>query len=268
MLAVDEMAYASPAREWPPMGKLLLALALLIASLVATTILVPVLVFVIGFTLLFYSTKMRFPRVISLLLAESLVIFFIGGLVIAMVTAGDPLWSLSFGPLTITFTHQGAELATLVVMRAVAGVTVMLFFATSTPIPYFAGAMRQLRLPKEVIELTILVYRYSFLMLEQVNTMYTAADCRLGFRGYRNKFRTTARLAVGLFTRSLDMAERSQVALDCRCFRGEFHSYREPSKMSMKWVAASILAFAALYVTNMLLVAPGSLAALFPTLAL
>ena len=126
----------------------------------------------------------------------------------------------------------------------------------------FAGAMRQMRLPKEVIELTVLVYRYSFLMLEQVNTMYTAADCRLGFWGYRNKFRTTARLAVGLFTRSLDMAERSQVALDCRCFKGEFTAYQQPSRLTFGWVAITIVAFVLLYMLNLALVSPGALTSL------
>ncbi len=268
MLAIDEMAYASPAREWSPLGKLVLALTLLVASLMASSIVIPSLIFLIGFGLLFYSTRMRFPRVISLLLAESLLIFIIGGAVIAMVTAGDVAWSVSIGPLAVTFTHQGIDLALMVIMRAVAGVMVMLFFATSTPIPYFAGALRQLRLPKELVELTVLVYRYSFLMLEQLNTMYVAAGCRLGFKGTRTKLRTTARLAVGVFTRALDMAERSQVALDCRCFRGEFHSYREPSRLSAKWVAASVLAFTLLYLTNLMLTSPGHLAALFPTFAL
>ncbi len=264
MLAIDEMAYASPAREWSPLGKLLLALSLLISSLVASSIIVPFIIFVAGLGLLFYSTRMRFPRAISLLLLESLAIIVIGGIVIAMVTAGDPIWASSIGPFTITFTRQGIALASLVIVRALAGVTVMLFFATSTPIPYFAGALRQLRLPKEIVELTVLVYRYSFLMLEQLNTMYVAANCRLGFRGYRNKFRTTARLAVGVFTRSLDMAERSQVALDCRCFRGEFRSYREPSRLSAKWVAASVLTFALLYMFNMLLVSPSMLGSIIP----
>jgi cobalt ECF transporter T component CbiQ len=263
MMTIDEMAFASPARDWSPLGKLVLALSLLISSLVASTLIIPILVFSIGFGLLFYSSRMRFPRVIALLLLESLAIFIIGGAVIAMVTAGDIVWSGSIGPLAISFTRQGIDLGLLVIMRAVAGVTVMLFFATSTPIPYFANALGQLRLPREIVELTVLVYRYSFLMLEQLSTMYVAAGCRLGFRGYRNKFRTTARLAVGVFTRSLDMAERSQVALDCRCFRGDFRSYREPSRLSVGWVAVSLLAFALLYAFNVLLVSPGSLAALF-----
>ena len=95
MFAIDEIAYASPFRDWSPLGKFALALSLLVSSLVASSIAIPILVFLIGFGLLFYSTRMRFPRVIVLALLDGLVIFFIGAVVIALVTTGR-----RFGPLT------------------------------------------------------------------------------------------------------------------------------------------------------------------------
>jgi cobalt/nickel transport system permease protein len=263
MFAIDEIAYSSPFRDWSPLGKFALALSLLISSLLASSIVIPFLVFIVGFCLLFYSTKMRFPRVIALALLDGLLIFFIGAVVIAFVTTGDNLWSLNLGFAVLNFSRQGVDLGTLVFMRAVAGVTVMLFFATSTPIPHLANALRQAKIPAEIVELTILIYRYSFLLLEQLDTMYIAAQSRLGFRGYKNRFRTTAKLLVGIFIRSMDMAERSQVALNCRSFRGEFHCYRPPAKISAKWVAASISMFILLNIINLMIVNPISLSSLF-----
>lgn len=263
MFAMDEIAYASPFRDWSPLGKLVLAIALLVSSLAASSIAIPIFIFLIGFGLLFASTKLRFPRVIALALLEGFLIFFIGAFVIALVTAGDTKWALDLGLFTLNFSQQGVDLALMVFMRAVAGVTVMLFFATSTPIPHLANALRQLRLPKEIVELIVLVYRYSFLLLEQLETMYVAAECRLGLRGLKNKFRTTARMSVGMFTRSLDVADRSQVALNCRSFRGEFHCYRPPAGITAKWVIASAGMFAIMYVANILLVDLSSLTAMF-----
>ncbi|MGD0817921.1 MAG: cobalt ECF transporter T component CbiQ [Methanomassiliicoccales archaeon] len=260
---MDEIAYTSPFRDWSPLGKFAIALSLLISSLLAPSIVIPFLVFIIGFCLMFYSTKMRFPRVIAIALLEGLGIFLIGAIVIALVTSGDPLFSIGLGGIELNFSRHGVDLGLLVFLRAIAGVTVMLFFATSTPIPYLANALRQLRIPKEIVELVVLVYRYSFLLLEQMDTMSNAAECRLGFRGYRNKFRTTTKIIVGVFTRSLGVAERSQVALNCRSFRGEFHCYRTPAKITAKWVFASIIAFELLNIINLMLVNPAPLAALF-----
>ncbi|MGD1060555.1 MAG: cobalt ECF transporter T component CbiQ [Methanomassiliicoccales archaeon] len=261
MFAIDEIAYASPFRDWSPLGKFALALSLLVSSLVASSIAIPILVFLIGFCLLFYSTRMRFPRVIVLALLDGLAVFFIGALVIALITTGDPLWSINLGFIVLNFSNQGVSLGLLVFMRAVAGVTVMLFFATSTPIPHLANALRQVKIPAEIVELTILVYRYAFLLLEQLETMYIAAHSRLGFRGLKTKFRTTAKLMVGIFTRSLEVAERSQVALNCRSFRGEFHCYRPPARITAKWVFASIIVFELLFIINLLLVNPAPLTA-------
>jgi energy-coupling factor transporter transmembrane protein EcfT len=137
-----------------------------------------------------------------------------------------------------------------VFLRALAGITVMLFFATSTPIPHFAAALRQLRIPSYITELVILVYRYSFLLFEQLDVLYTAAQCRLGFRGTRNKLRTTGKLAVSLFIKSLEVAERSQTALYCRNFKGDFPNFRPPARMTIGWALLPFLAFGLLFAAN------------------
>jgi len=260
VFAIDEIAYASPFRDWSPLGKFILALSLLVSSLLATSILIPLLVFLVGFCLLFYSTKMRLPRVIILALLDGLLIFFVGAVVIALVTTGETLWSLNLGFVVLNFYRPGVDLGLL---RAVAGATVMIFFATSTPIPHLANALRQIKIPAEIVELTILIYRYSFLLLEQLDTMYIAAHSRLGFNGYKNKFRTTAKLMVGVFIRSLDVAERSQVALNCRSFLGEFHCYRPPARLTAKWVFVSIIVLESMYIANLFIANPGPMAALF-----
>ena len=248
MFAIDELAYQSPMRAWPPLGKFLLALSLLLVSLFSSTVLVPLTVLVIGSSMLFYSTRFRFPRVIALVLLEGIAIIAIGCVVIAFVTpGGETVLSLTLLGWELTVSADGLNLAVLVLTRAIAGITVMLAFATSTPIPHLALALRQLHMPKEIIELTVLVYRYSFLLLEQLDTMYIAATSRLGFRGMRRKLSTTAKLAVGLFTRSIDIAERSQVALHCRNFRGDFPTYRQPAPLTAIWVVLPLLVGGALY---------------------
>lgn len=251
MHAMDEIAYASPFRDWSPLGKLIFAMTLLVSSLMASSLDIPLIVTLIGLVLLFLSSRMRFPRVIALALLEGVGIFVLGSFMIALVTAGDTVWSVDLGFFVLTLSRQGLELGGLVFLRAVAGITVMLFFATSTPIPHLANALRQIRVPAELVELTVLVYRYSFLLLEQLDTMYVAAHSRLGFRGLRARFRTTGKLLVGIFIRSLDMAERSQTALNCRSFIGEFHCYRPPARMSFKWGIAAISVFLLLFSINL-----------------
>jgi energy-coupling factor transporter transmembrane protein EcfT len=157
-------------------------------------------------------------------------------------------------PYGLVFTDSGISLAVLVFLRAAAGITVMLFFASSTPIPHLALALRQLRVPREMAELVILVYRYSFLVLEQYEKMMLAANCRLGSRGIRTSIRTLSKVAVGVFVRSIGVAERAQISLQCRNFRGDFPAYREPARMSAAWALLPVLAFVSLYSLNIVII--------------
>lgn len=254
MFAIDELAYASPMIHWPPLGKFALVLALLVGSLVSSFLVIPFAVFVLGMALLIVSTHLRFPKVIALALLEGVAIILFGALIIAFLTrVGEPLFHFTVLGIDLVLTEGGVHQGLMVFLRALAGVSVMLFFATSTPIPHLAAALRQLRVPAYITELVILVYRYSFLLFEQLQVLYTAAQCRLGFRGTKNKFRTTSKLAVGLFIRSMEVAERSQVALSCRNFRGEFPAFRPPAKITLYWAIVPIMALATILLANHLM---------------
>ena len=248
---IDEVVYNSKMLNWSPLGKFILVIFLLVASLLADSLVVPIVVFVIGASLLFYSTNFKIPKIVGLALGGAILTIFVGCIVILFVTAGENmLFQGTFLGIGYSITDGGLRLATLVLVRSIAGMTVMLSFATSTPVPYLAHAMRQVHISKEVPELVILIYRYSFLLLEELHTMWTAASCRLGFHGLKNRFRTTSKIAVGLFIRSIDITDRAQIALQCRNFNGEFPSYRLPKNISAVWVAVPILSFIILYILN------------------
>jgi cobalamin biosynthesis protein CbiM/cobalt ECF transporter T component CbiQ len=257
-VGVGEVAYMSRAKDWPPLGKLALSLALLLASLLATSALIPLVALAIGIGLLYYSTRLRLPRVLLFAVLEALVIFAISALIIAFLTqgSGTPLFTLSIGSFSLSLYSEGASLGAMIFLRACAGLAVMLFFATSTPIPHLAYALRSLKVPTYIAELMVLVYRYAFLLLEQMDTMYTAAQCRIGFRGTKNKFRTTGKLAVGMFIRSMEVADRSEMALQCRNFRGDFPTFRQPAKMNVSWVLLPLFVFGSLLALNYIIANP------------
>lgn len=253
MFAIDNLAYKSPFRAWPPLGKLLLSLSLLCASILSPTPLVPLLVFLIGLALLYLSTGLRLPRIMELACLNTFALLAISVLAIAFISgSGDAIWSSEFFGFGISVTSSSANLAILVFMRAIAGFTVLLFFATSTPIPHLFIALRQAGIPKHVSELTVLVYRYSFMVVEQAGQMWQAADCRLGFHGVRRMVSTSGYLLGNLFIRCMDFAERSQKALECRNFNGSFEPLHLPSRLTWEWAAAAGVCFASLFILGQL----------------
>ncbi len=259
MFELDELAYRSAALKWSPAGKFLFVLALLVASLMASTLLVPVIVLIVGVLLLGYSIHFRFPKVIGLIILEGLGIILIGGFVIALATPGTVVWALDLFLFKLSFTDAGLSTATIITLRALAGISVMLFFATSTPIPHFADMLVRSKVPKEFAELMVMVYRYSYMLLDEVGRMHLAAQCRLGFRGRMNTMRTYAKMMTGMFIRSIETAERSSVGMQCRNYQSSVEMLRQPKGITVPWATLSVVSFILLHQLNQLCASSGIL---------
>lgn len=251
-IQMDELAYSSRMLNWSPLGKLFFVLVLLITGLLCDSIVVPLITFTIGLALMAYSTNFRVPLILALAIAEAIVIMVLGSGMISIM--GDPnvpaLFEGKFLWITIHMTDASFQKAWVIFFRAIAGVTLMLSFATSTPIPHLAHALRSIKCPVEICELIVLIYRYSFLLLERFLVMIDAAQCRLGYNGTVNAIRTYGGAMAGTFIFSMELAEKSEASLACRNYQGYFPIFHTPSPFSWKWLAAGLGLCIVLYLIN------------------
>ena len=241
-MEMDELAYSSRMVDWSPLGKLIFTMALLIVGLLADSLVVPLIIFAIGIILMAYSTNLKIPLILGLAIGEAILIMIIGsGMISIMGNADEPaLWDGNFLWFTVHMTETSFNNAWQIFFRAVAGVTVMLSFACSTPIPHLAHAFRTIHCPVEITELIVLIYRYAFLLLERFLVMIDAAQCRLGYNGALTAMRSYGGAMAGTFIFSMELAEKSEAALACRNYQGYFPIYHPPKPMSVLWLIVSI----------------------------
>lgn len=245
---MDTLAYSSRMLGWAPMGKFAFACALIIVNLSTSSMLVPLVTLPIGLILMAYSTNFRIPFFIGLALAEAvLIIVLFAGMMSISGTSGNVVWEADILWIHARMTDDSFNYAWLVLLRSLASIAVMISFATSTPIPHLSQAFRQVRMPVEITEIVVLIYRYGFLLLERMEVMWSAASCRMGFNGAKRSISTVASIAVGIFISSSDMADKAQTALECRNYQGYFPVYNQPPKMGVKWLAVCVFAFVAIY---------------------
>ena len=249
-IQMDALAYSSRMLNWAPLGKLLLVIVVLIANVMTDSVVTALAVLAIGLALMAYSTNMRIPFMLGVAIGEAILILIVAcGIISINGDMSQPcIWRADFLWLDLYMTADSFNQAWLVMIRAVAGITVMMAFATSTPIPHLAQALRQIRIPDEICEIVVLIYRYAFLLLERMDTMWSAANSRLGFSGFKRSMKTIASIAVGIFTSSMNMADKAQVSLECRGYRGYFPIWNRPQRAGVGWVAAAVAVFALLYV--------------------
>ena len=249
-IQMDALAYSSRMLNWAPLGKLFLVIVVLIANVMTDSVVTALAVLAIGLALMAYSTNMRIPFMLGVAIGEAILILIVACGIISINgdTSQPCIWRADFLWLDLYMTADSFNQAWLVMIRAVAGITVMMAFATSTPIPHLAQALRQIRIPDEICEIVVLIYRYAFLLLERMDTMWSAANSRLGFSGFKRSMKTIASIAVGIFTSSMNMADKAQVSLECRGYRGYFPIWNRPQRAGVGWVAAAVAVFALLYV--------------------
>ena len=249
-IRMDALAYSSRMLNWAPLGKLILVIAVLVVNVMTDSVITAFAVLALGLALMAYSTNLRIPFMLGVAIAEALLILIVAcGIISINGDHSQPcIWSAHFLWLDFYMTADSFNQAWLVLLRSVAGITMMMAFATSTPIPHLAQALRQIRIPDEICEIVVLIYRYAFLLLERMDTMWSAAGSRLGFSGIRRSISTVASIAVGIFTSSMNLADKAQVSLECRGYRGYFPIYNRPQRAGIGWISVAIVAFALLYI--------------------
>jgi cobalt/nickel transport system permease protein len=136
------------------------------------------------------------------------------------VRLGEPLLTFPLLVWEATVYVDGVARGLEIASRILGGMSVLLFFALTTPLPELMRAARWFRCPPVLVELALIMYRYIFLLLEEGGRIRAAQKARLGFVDFRSSLRSSSNLGGMLVLRTFDRAERSFAAMRCRGYRG------------------------------------------------
>ncbi|MDH5696761.1 MAG: cobalt ECF transporter T component CbiQ [Dehalococcoidia bacterium] len=160
------------------------------------------------------------PKLLGLRLAMPLVmagvvlitqIFFYGTTTLFII----PLWGFN-----LVGYAEGLAHGFLIMCRVIGGVSLILFLSMSTPVNKLLLAATWFRVPKIFVELALLVYRYIFVLLEEIMTIKEAQRVRLGYHNWRQSMRSLSILGGSLILRAYDRAERVFEAMVARGYTG------------------------------------------------
>lgn len=142
-------------------------------------------------------------------------------LVLPITFDGEVLYEL--GPLTIT--RPGVILAAQISLKANTIMIAFIALVATTPISLIGHALDKLYIPKKIIHVLLLTYRYVFVIEQEYHRLTRAVKTR-GFtpKTSMHTYKTYAYLLGMIFVRSLDRAQRVHQAMICRGFDGTFSS--------------------------------------------
>ena len=110
-----------------------------------------------------------------------------------------------------------------VLVKASLGVFSIILLYSTTTFPKLVKAMEQLHLPKVFTILFSFMYRYSFILVDEVQRMKRARDSRCFGGAWLWQVKATGHMVGTLFVRSYSRGERVYLAMLSRGYDGTMH---------------------------------------------
>lgn len=131
------------------------------------------------------------------------------------------LWAVELlGRFRWGITAEYRDLSLMVLCKAMGAVSAMYFLSLNTPVTDVTLALERLRVPKLLVELMELIYRFIFVLTETASRIRLAQESRLGYQGVRRSLSSLGTLASMVFLRAWRKADRVYTALESRGYSG------------------------------------------------
>ncbi|MCL0073719.1 cobalt ECF transporter T component CbiQ [Dehalococcoidia bacterium] len=160
------------------------------------------------------------PGLLLLRLTMPLVMAVIVLIIQTFLYGGTPLFTIPIWGFHLVGYAEGLARGLLIMGRVIGGVSLILFLSMSTPTNKLLLAASWFRVPKIFIELTLLVYRYVFVLIEEVVAIRNAQKVRLGYCNWRQSMKSLGILGGSLILRAYDRADRIFDAMIARGYTG------------------------------------------------
>jgi cobalt/nickel transport system permease protein len=128
-----------------------------------------------------------------------------------------------FGMITIY--EKGFEKFLLINIKAILAIFMSILITTTTDLMLLLKGMEKLRIPKLIISIVSFMYRFIFLLIDEIERMFLGFQSRYIRLSLKNRIRTFAQMIGVLFIRTYERGERIYLAMESRGFRGEVHIY-------------------------------------------
>jgi cobalt/nickel transport system permease protein len=217
---LDDVAQNSTFRHIHPGTKILLGLGSLLICLVSPTPVVPLISGIVLSLVLLIPARVS-PLVYGELLLAPAIFTACSILVLLfMLGGGEVIWRFPVSWINLTITDNAARQSVLILFRVFGCMVSLFFIALTTPMTDLFNIMKRCRIPVELIDLMMIMYRYIFITYEQAREIWQAQIMRLGYSRVKESVRSFSMLCGMLFISSWIAGEDLIRAMDCRCYDG------------------------------------------------
>lgn len=223
MLLIDKIAYESKLSSVSPVVKTISYLFLLFFMFTASPIYQISGVIVIGL-LTIYTANIAYCRYIKWLLVPFP--FLLVSLVTVVLTITSSKSELVFSaPLFGRFVGASSESLSMgyhLFLRSFGCLVCTYFYSMSIPFNQLLIVLRRCRLPQYLIEVTMLMYRFIFILIEEMMLIHHSQSIRFGYSNLRTSYHSLGLLLRVLLKQTMGRYHQMMTALEMKFFNGNF----------------------------------------------
>lgn len=242
--SIDYYAYSSKLKEYNAALKVSFSFLALVFCIGANNILISILTsFIMGY-LIVVKGGLHLDDYISLLMIP-IVFMFLGSIAIACGISLMPVgqYNINLYLFYIYFSNESIYSAIRIMMKAFGAISAMYMMTLSTSTSEIISVIRKAHIPKLIIELMSMIYRFIFIIIDTQCKMKNSAISRLGFVDFKTSCYTFGSIASNLLVVSLKKANTYYNAIESRCYDGDIMFLEEEKKIKSSHIYIMILYF-------------------------
>jgi cobalt/nickel transport system permease protein len=160
--------------------------------------------------------------------------FALAALTVIFTTTGPAWLRLPLGPWTLTITYPGLERFASIAVKSWLSVQAAIILSTTTDFPALLLAMRAVQVPRLLVAIFGLMWRYLFVLADEARRLMQAREARSADPDGRGggsvawRGRVTGGMVGNLFLRGIERGERIYAAMTARGYDGEVRAFPLP----------------------------------------
>ncbi|MEG0843170.1 MAG: cobalt ECF transporter T component CbiQ [Romboutsia sp.] len=225
MILIDKYAYTNKLRHVNPIIKTIIGTLFLCLSMLFNQRLVLIGIILLMSILVVCIAKIDLKNYLRLLKIP--MIFLIIGIGLNLINIGfsseDMIYSFKVSKMYIGTSVESIKTSVYLLFRSISCLTCVYFIVLTTPFNDLLFLLQKICISDTVIELSMLIYRFIFIFLEEIYDIKKSQELRFGYSNVKNSYRSVGILGSMLFKRMMRRYEDMSISLDVKLYDGKFH---------------------------------------------
>lgn len=236
--SIDFYAYASKIRKWNADFKVYLSVLTLILCIVLDNQYVSVAVIIAMAYLTVIKGEIPVIEYLSILVIP-ITFILLSTFTIAIDFSKEPIgqYNLYLGFCYVFTSTVQLKKMTFLILKILAAISALQMMTLSTPTSEIIYVLRKAHVPKIVVELMSLIYRYIFILMDVSAEMKNSAKSRQGYCDFKTSCYTFGSIASNMLIISLNRANAYYDAMEARCYDGDLVFLEEDKKVDTMQIA-------------------------------